>query len=708
MDKSKNTATISKWGVACSPCALAKAKCLRPGGAVGSRCERCTRLGKDCLNQIHKPRKKRQSRPSKTAQLEERLNSLVDFLKVADSRDIPTPLRNALESRQLTPPLKGPGALRGSQREEQVGVGTESPTQEMDHGSPYMIPDSYNEHAPRVCVCRAQAGEVPVPLEPDDALLSTFVTKLMPHYPFVVIPLGTTALELSSKKPFLFAAIRMVASYRNLKSMRSQNYFMMRHISEHMLMRSEKSLEMLQAILLILGYYHYHCMIHAQMNNLIALANSMVADLCINKPPDLQERTKLLATDPENPEARTNDERRALCGVWYITSLNSLTFQRTDSPKYTTYIERCVGDLEADNEYETDSLLVHLVRIQHLSERISQLYNNRWGNDGPTGIAHAPISAHAVLFHAELEQVRASVPQHLKSNVLIMGHLNTASLRLCEPPRIDAELLEKVSNSLTSLCLDSASSFLDIFYRSSAALRTWFDYWLSVDVGYYFLLPMSVSAHLITAVMMLARWAKLSGPGAHHTPGVASMTAPTVAQAAPENTTAGTAPTLGANDIDPMIPPEVQIDVRDILQAMATRFEQARHVVAGEGEMWENDIWDMAARKIKATGYKLERWAEMVASVGGESSLGRKPSSTDNDNPRRPNRGSEGTERRNWLREVGVDSDPPISFSREERLPGASWANDVFEGLGLDRDFFFDGPGDYGTAILSSLELSDV
>lgn len=103
--------------------------------------------------------------------------------------------------------------------------------------------------------------------------------------------------------------------------MRAQNYFILKHISEHMLMRSERSLEILQSILLVLGYYHYHCMVHAQMNNLIGLANSLAADMGINRNPEWQERTRLLQANPEAPPARTNEERRALLGVWYMTSM---------------------------------------------------------------------------------------------------------------------------------------------------------------------------------------------------------------------------------------------------------------------------------------------------------------------------------------------------------------------------------------------------
>ena len=268
----------------------------------------------------------------KTAQLEARLNSLVDLLKAANSGDDLLKATNSGDvsaSAQRSPRIK-PETLR-------VPTETSCPTAGDGHSpsisddkhklslcgqqeSSHTIPTSYNEYAPPTCPCRSPAGELPVALEPDETLLSIFVNNLMPEYPFVTLRPGITATELASDKPFLFMAIKMVASYKSLKSMRAQNYAIMKHLTEQMLMRSERSLEMLQAILLVLGYYHYHCMLHAQMNNLTALANSLAGDLGINRPPDAQERMRLLHPSPEAPRARTNDERRALCGVWYMNS----------------------------------------------------------------------------------------------------------------------------------------------------------------------------------------------------------------------------------------------------------------------------------------------------------------------------------------------------------------------------------------------------
>ncbi|XDG08922.1 hypothetical protein ABKA04_008537 [Annulohypoxylon sp. FPYF3050] len=492
-----------------------------------------------------------------------------------------------------------------------------------------------------------------------------------------------------------------------------------------MLMRSERSLEILQSILLILGYYHYHCMVHAQMNNLIGLANSLAADMGINRNPEWQERTRLLQANPEAPPARTNEERRALLGVWYMTSIISLAFQRIDPPRYTPYIDQCSKELEASQEYESDVLLIHLVRIQNLSERISQLHAKDNTANEINAIARAPASAYSNMFHAELEKFTDSLPPSIATNQLIICHINTAKLRLWEPPRIDATLLEKISNSLASLSLDSASS-LDIFYRASTTLKSWFEYWLSIDETDYFVLPMPVSAQLINAVTMLARWSKLSSPDRSFK--LAANAALPVGQMVRNDPGCGGAamvpvPPLKARDIDPAIPaavhairthllsqPELHIDVPGILQAMASRFEMAQAAsqrLGGGEKPWENDTWDMAAKKIKGTRLKLERWAELVAAADSER---RKPGSSAGVGGSGAGAGAGGQELNagqgqgmdgNWNMDAsGVNIDGQPAY--EEWSPGISWANDFFEGLGMDQNFFFEGPVDYGTSIMTN------
>ena len=102
--------------------------------------------------------------------------------------------------------------------------------------------------------------------------------------------------------------------------MRAQMYYLMKHIADHMLIRSERSLDLLMGILVIAAWYQYHCFMHAQLNNLIALAITLVGELGLHRDPAVQERSILMMVKPWQPDERTNEERRALCGVWFLSS----------------------------------------------------------------------------------------------------------------------------------------------------------------------------------------------------------------------------------------------------------------------------------------------------------------------------------------------------------------------------------------------------
>jgi hypothetical protein len=122
-------------------------------------------------------------------------------------------------------------------------------------------------------------------------------------------------------RPSLMKAIRMVASVRHLRSMRGQSAAVIQHISHAMFATSERSLDLLQGILVILGYYHYFCMSHAHFSNLLHLALSLVGDMDLSTCPVARESgNQLPLMRTAEPKARTNEETRTLAGVWYMGS----------------------------------------------------------------------------------------------------------------------------------------------------------------------------------------------------------------------------------------------------------------------------------------------------------------------------------------------------------------------------------------------------
>jgi hypothetical protein len=56
------------------------------------------------------------------------------------------------------------------------------------------------------------------------------------------------------------------------------------------------------------------------MHNLVSLAMLMTAELGLQRSPSWQERTELMVVHLGEAKARTNEERRLLLAVWFLSS----------------------------------------------------------------------------------------------------------------------------------------------------------------------------------------------------------------------------------------------------------------------------------------------------------------------------------------------------------------------------------------------------
>jgi hypothetical protein len=88
-----------------------------------------------------------------------------------------------------------------------------------------------------------------------EALLDIFRNEVTPNFPFVVIPCAMTAHQLSLSKPFLLKTIIYSSSRRKTPSQPQLSTEILSYISEHLVMEGEKSLELLQGILIYIAWY---------------------------------------------------------------------------------------------------------------------------------------------------------------------------------------------------------------------------------------------------------------------------------------------------------------------------------------------------------------------------------------------------------------------------------------------------------------------
>ncbi|KAK3372713.1 hypothetical protein B0H63DRAFT_564083 [Podospora didyma] len=484
----------TKWGTACTQCASAKAKCSRQSGSLGSKCDRCERLLKQCTDQVHRPRKTRSSsKPIQRAK---------NTQPHAGSQ---SPLARELTlDTSCSALFEGGGTSMSGTSQDHPFVVRHSPAfgQCNAENNFVPVPETYLSYAPPRCHGQPQSPICPGPVDSDDSLLAIFRNELMPQYPFVIIPFHVQAEKLQARTPFLMSCIRMVASFRSLESMRGQMFRIMSYISDHMFLRAERSLDLLMGIVVILGWYHYHCLRHSQLNNLLCLAESLVADLGLNRSPVPQ--------DAESEAERPTEQKRLLLGVWYLRSSAAVHFQQLNSMPFTPYMRRCLADLEEENESGLDSLLVYFVKIQHLSESVVTLSSSCEGtdNDETAGDEYiqsntrpqlAPTIAMMSASQDEIERVAEILPQNLKANALIQTHLNTASLCLHKP---------LLSNSPRRATPTADSSSL-----VTSSIKIWFESWLSsIPASKYYSLPTPIIFQLIYSVTTLFKWAKLAVP----------------------------------------------------------------------------------------------------------------------------------------------------------------------------------------------------
>lgn len=348
-------------------------------------------------------------------------------------------------------------------------------------------------------------------------MLALYQTQLMPVFPFVVIAPDTKVDQFKAERPFLFAAIQMAATLTDISSRRGQMYRLVQCVVEEIAIASVKSMDLLQSILVMLAWFHHHCMMHTQMITLLHLAQAQVADMGLGKEPELHERTNIMVLAPGKPRPRKSDEKRALLGVWFLTSVMSATLLKAPSPRFTKYLKKCLVDVETWPEYDTDGLLVQLVEIQRLTEQIHNWIVRDEDEADIPGLPTAPLAAYQGAFDAEIRRRQDSLPENLRSNKMLQLYFASATLRLYQPPPIEASLLKSLADSLTVIRPGTPSP-IDIFYRAKSALEAYFDTLFALPLDFFPVMPMTVIADALWGVTALARWAKVMGPGRSRAP----------------------------------------------------------------------------------------------------------------------------------------------------------------------------------------------
>ncbi|KAH0831781.1 hypothetical protein AYO21_06305 [Fonsecaea monophora] len=496
---------------ACRPCVQIKAKCVPLEGSANSICVRCHRLGKFCTTPAPLPRKRRNNgRSTRVSHLEEKINTLADLLAHNDGDPVarlePTvaPSSGSQYSQPDNPTVAESVAgfpnglwsasLPTSTSMVLTGGGDSNTTNQRQSTTSQVTSCAKSLKSVGVSVANA-SDSFRVTLAPvlEEKLFSDFRTQMNVHFPFVVIPPQTTAVALREEKPFLFRACITVAAQAEPSLLRQLADDLMRYIGEHMLMKGEKSLDLLQGLLVFSSWYHYYSHSNPQVMNLLYLATALVADLGLNRPRQpavltpigmVVDAAELFHGKLANHGIQTSDDQRALLGVYSLSGLLSSCFRRSDPMRWTQHLEDCCNALVAAAEYPSDIYAVYVVRLHRNVEVYSPSL-------GLLTTSTVPLRSFMSCFEKDLKQYEESVPPSLTGNELLKMQTQNAYICLfetvfavpAESPYHRAEALYKCLSHV-SLLFDSLDA---IPWRCVPNLT--FPFWL----------------HLIHALVVLAK-----------------------------------------------------------------------------------------------------------------------------------------------------------------------------------------------------------
>ncbi|KAJ5807646.1 Transcription factor [Penicillium robsamsonii] len=368
----------TKRSRACEPCRQLKVRCDPDPAHPEGSCKRCAKARRTCV--VTAPTRKRQKKTdSRVAELERKIDALTATLHASHSTGAlfssgagqqapPTGQRDEQlagrrwlggeskvagikrqhtgEVKDLSGGLLAPRYSRpGSPSAEQI------PTQASKH---WRRPVAGDSAPPKHDAGNEFADMIDrgiVDYETASAAFERYIHKMAPEMPFVVFPPGTTMGEVRRNKPYLFLAI--IGAAIGIFNPDAQPILIneaYRLIAEHVVIKGQKSLELVQTIMVCsIWYLPPDNFEELKFYSLTHMAAVMAIELGLNRRISENRRAFNMirevigrkptspAFDPEGPEAR-----RTWVGCYYLCVQVSAALRRVHLVTWQPYMDECL------------------------------------------------------------------------------------------------------------------------------------------------------------------------------------------------------------------------------------------------------------------------------------------------------------------------------------------------------------------------------
>jgi len=358
------------------------------------------------------------------------------------------------------------------------------------------------------CGTRVQGGH-PISQMLQDGILSyvdaTFLLskfRRMCYYsPFVIISEESTVESMAQHQPFLLHAVFAISTQENKELQKTIESSFRELLLRAVTIEGEKSIDILQAFVVYLAWYHYfYIPMKQQFNQLLQIAISMCIDMGLDHPPSEAAARKIgLQLDHHYTIGGAKCDRffskaarRAYLGCHYLSATSSWIWRKPNNLHRTEYLMECAESLSKDPEYETDILILPLIQSQTLGDEYHEAFLSRNFNySGPSCSAKIKEKLHT--FRMTMDKILLTnsasdcmtislATQFATSHAHEMDHLNPC---LSNKHFIPGDLKDWASNissqhDVLMVCLDAATTFIETFlslplteYPKLSVLQWW-------------------------------------------------------------------------------------------------------------------------------------------------------------------------------------------------------------------------------------------
>ena len=404
---------------ACAHCRSQKVRCIIDDENPDV-CQRCAKSGRPCVFTPLQKRKQRKRTDTRVAELEREMRAMRAALKNKEhSKDL-----QSTSGRQSRTAPEGLWFIENNLNAPRIGNDVAPPAITYPAtGSARLVTGPAQRNGPTGLAKRfvdrpltdskdvVESGMISMATARQ--LFASYREHLLPHYPVVPIPDSTSADELRQVKPTLFLAIIAAAAGTEspeLSAMLDQE--VLHTYAAKSLVQSEKSLEIVQALLVSSIWYHppnkfgqlkYYEYIHmaatmamdigigsrptthrsrfGSKDKQLQVRNSNVHPLEDTANPDLSLTPR---SRDSSPNTTSLESRRTFLACFVICSGVSMALRRPNMLRINSYVRECLEVLErSPDSLPSDRTLVPWAKLIILGDEI----NASFCYDDPGGVA---------------------------------------------------------------------------------------------------------------------------------------------------------------------------------------------------------------------------------------------------------------------------------------------------------------------------------